>query len=136
MKIKANAMGFQKPFTVKPSVKKYKLANKMLIKVFKMQALFTKADAIKPSDDRYVDTIAELLESEDQFMDDGLKFLHDIFRLNDKQMEMVESNLTDSSSLADYISYVIQRVKGASDQQIEAGEKHTRQERKNQDPKK
>lgn len=136
MKIKANAMGFQKPLTVKPSVKKYKLANKMLIKVLKMQALFTKADAIKPSDDRYVDTITELLESEDQFMDEGMKFLHDIFRLNDKQMEMVEGNLTDSNSLADYISYVIQRVKGASDQQIEADEKRTRQERKNQDPKK
>ncbi|WP_295745422.1 phage tail tube assembly chaperone [uncultured Limosilactobacillus sp.] len=136
MKIKANAMGFQKPFTVKPSVKKYKLANKMLIKVLKMQALFTKADAIKPSDDHYVDAITDILESEDQFMDDGMKFLQETFRLNDKQMEVVESHLTDSNSLADYISYVIQRVKGASDQQIEADEKRTRQERKNQDPKK
>ena len=46
MKLKAEAIGFEKPITVKPSVKNYQRANKMLIQILQMQALATKADAL------------------------------------------------------------------------------------------
>lgn len=135
MKIKANAMGFSKPLNVKPSIKNYKRTNKMLIKTLKMQTLITKIQALDPSDEKYVKTTIEMLEAEDTYMDDGFKFLQETFRLNPQQMKTAEEYLTNSNQLAEYISYVIQRIKGASDQQIEADNKRTRQERK-ENPKK
>ena len=135
MKFKANAMGFSKPLNVKPSIKNYKRTNKMLIKTLKMKTLITKIQALDPSDDKYVQTTIDMFEAEDAYMDDGFKFLQDTFRLNPQQMKTAEEHLTNSNQLAEYISYVIQRIKGASDQQIEADNKRTRQERK-ENPKK
>lgn len=136
VEVKAEAIGFDKPFMVEPSVKNYKKSNKILIEMLQMQALANRSSAVKVTDPNYADAAIKALEAEDHFMDSGVQYLKEILKLTTKQVHQVEDNLSDGTALADYASYVIQRVKGISDEEIETGAKRARQERANQDPKK
>lgn len=136
VEVKAEAIGFDKPFMVEPSVKNYKKSNKILIEMLQMQALANRSGTVKVTDPNYADAAIKALEAEDHFMDSGVQYLKEILKLTTKQVHQVEDNLSDGTALADYASYVIQRVKGISDEEIETGAERARQERANQDPKK
>lgn len=135
MKINAKQIGFNKPFNIKPSVKNYTKANEMLIKVLKLSANQTRDATLQPDNPKYADFILKTVEQEQSVISDGLQFLQEIFKLNDKQVEHVEESIPGINEFANYLSYVIQRIKGMSDGQIKT-ETEKERKRQNQDPKK
>ena len=136
MKINAHKIGLNRYFVVKPTVKVYTNANKMLIKALKVQQTATRLDGIDPDDIKYTDMLIESLDTEDTFVADGLEYLRTLFNLNKKQMEIVENAVPDSLSLASYVVYVIQRIKGQSDTQIEAAQRNATKEQRGESLKK
>lgn len=135
MKINAKQIGFNKPFNVKPSVKNYTKANEMLIKVLKLSANQTRNTTLNPTNPKYADYLLKTIEQEQSVISDGLQFLQEIFKLNDKQVEHVEESIPGINEFANYLSYVIQRIKGMSDEQIKLENEKDRK-KQNQDPKK
>lgn len=135
MKINAKQIGFNKPFNVKPSVKNYTKANKMLIKLLKLSANQTRDSTLKPDNPKYADFILKTVEQEQSVINDGLQFLQETFKLSDKQLEHVEESIPGIDEFANYLSYVIQRIKGMSDSQIKLENEKDRKSQ-NQDPKK
>ncbi len=136
MKINAKQIGFNRPFNLKPSVKIYEKANVMLIQTLKMQAAITKMQSLDPTNNRYADVLIDMLDKENTYIDSGLDFLKDILKLSPKQLEVVQDHIASAAALADYISYVIQRIKGYSENQIDLENKKAKEAQANQDPKK
>lgn len=136
MKINAKQIGFNRPFNLKPSVKIYEKANVMLIQTLKMQAAITKMQSLDPTNNRYADVLIDMLDKENTYIDSGLDFLKDILKLSPKQLEVVQDHIASAPALADYISYVIQRIKGYSENQIDLENKKAKEAQANQDPKK
>ena len=136
MKINAKQIGFNRPFNLKPSVKIYEKANVMLIQTLKMQAAITKMQSLDPTNNRYADVLIDMLDKENTYIDSGLDFLKDILKLSPKQLEVVQDHIASAAALADYISYVIQRIKGYSENQIDLENKKAKETQANQDPKK
>lgn len=106
MYINGKKVGFNKGFNIKPTVKTYTKANKMLIEVLKMSASANRLNAV------------------------------DLFKLNAKQVEHLEESIPDSNVLANYLSYVIRRIKGQSDEEIALEDKTASVTQKESDPKK
>lgn len=134
MKINAKQIGFNKPFNVKPSVKNYTRANGMLIRVLKLSANQTRNTTLNPTNPKYADYLLKTIEQEQSVINDGLQFLQEVFKLNDKQVEHVEESIPGINEFANYLSYVIQRIKGMSDEQINLENEKDRK-KQNQDPK-
>lgn len=135
MHINGKQVGFNKGFNIKPTVKIYTKANKMLVEVLKMSAAANRLDVIEPDDPNYTQFVIESIENEDRLLEDGIKFLTDLFKLNAKQVERLEESIPDSNTLANYLSYVIRRIKGQSDKQIELDDKKEAASQKEKDPK-
>lgn len=135
MKINAKQIGFNKPFNVKSSVKNYTRTNGMLIKILKLSANQTRNITLNPTNPKYADYLLKTIEQEQSVISDGLQFLQEVFKLNDKQVEHVEESIPGINEFANYLSYVIQRVKGMSDEQIKLENEKDRK-KQNQDPKK
>ena len=135
MHINGKQVGFNKGFNIKPTVKIYTMANKMLVEVLKMSAAANRLDAIEADDPNYTQFVIESIENEDKLLEDGIKFLTNLFKLNAKQVERLEESIPDSNTLANYLSYVIRRIKGQSDKQIELDDKKKAASQKEKDPK-
>lgn len=135
MHINGKQVGFNKGFNIKPTVKTYTKANKMLVEVLKMSAAVNRLDAIKPDNPNYTKFVIESIESEDKTIEDGIKFLTELFKLNEKQVEHLEESISDANALGNYLSYVIRRIKGQSDKQIELDDKKEAASQKVKDPK-
>ena len=135
MHINGKQVGFNKGFNIKPTVKTYTKANKMLVEVLKMSAAVNRLDAIKPDDPNYTKFVIESIESEDKIIEDGIKFLTELFKLNEKQVEHLEESISDANALGNYLSYVIRRIKGQSDKQIALDNKKEAASQKAKDPK-
>ena len=136
MHINGNKVGFNKGFNIKPTVKTYTKANKMLIEVLEMSASANRLNAVDVDDPHYTEFIIKSIEDEDKLMEDGIKFLVDLFKLNEKQVEHLEESIPDSNVLANYLSYVIRRIKGQSDEEIALEDKKESLAQKESDPKK
>lgn len=135
MHINGKQVGFNKGFNIKPTVKIYTKANKMLVEVLKMSAAVNRLDAIKPDNPNYTKFVIESIESEDKIVEDGIKFLTELFKLNEKQVEHLEESISDANALGNYLSYVIRRIKGQSDKQIALDDKKEAASQKAKDPK-
>lgn len=135
MHINGKQVGFNKGFNIKPTVKIYTNANKMLVEVLKMSAAVNRLDAIKPDNPNYTKFVIESIESEDKIIEDGIKFLTELFKLNEKQVEHLEESISDANALGNYLSYVIRRIKGQSDKQIALDDKKEAASQKAKDPK-
>lgn len=136
MKINAEKIGFSKPFDVKPSVKLELKSDRMTVKALKLQALQVKANDIDPTSDDYADTVIKVYEEKDQMVGVIEKFLKDVFKLSDKQIEHVEETVSSSDQLNDYVLYVVQRLRGMSDKQIELANEKQAKTDEEADPKK
>lgn len=136
MHINGKQIGFNKGFNIKPTVKTYTKANKMLVEVLKMSAAANRLDAIEADNPNYTKFVIESIENEDKLLEDGIKFLSDVFKLNEKQIEHLEESVPDTTVLANYLSYVIRRIKGQSDEQIKLDDKKEVASQKEKDPKK
>ena len=135
MHINGKQVGFNKGFNIKPTVNIYTNANKMLVEVLKMSAAVNRLDAIKPDNPNYTKFVIESIESEDKIIEDGIKFLTELFKLNEKQVEHLEESISDANALGNYLSYVIRRIKGQSDKQIALDDKKEAASQKAKDPK-
>ena len=101
-----------------------------------MSASANRLNAVDVDDPHYTEFVIESVENEDKLMEDGIKFLVDIFKLNEKQVEHLEESIPDSNVLANYLSYVIRRIKGQSDEEIALEDKKASATQKESDPKK
>ena len=136
MHINGKKVGFNKGFNIKPTVKTYTKANKMLIEVLQMSASAVRLNVVDVDDPHYTEFVIKSVEDEDKLMEDGIKFLVDLFKLNEKQVEHLEESIPDSNVLANYLSYVIRRIKGQSDEEIALEDKKASATQKESDPKK
>lgn len=136
MNINGKKVGFNKGFNIKPTVKTYTKANKMLIEVLEMSASAKRVDAVDVDNPNHTEFIIKSVEDENKLIEDGIKFLVDLFKLNGKQVEHLEESIPDSNVLANYLSYVIRRIKGQSDEEIALDDKKESLTQKESDPKK
>ncbi|MFT8867919.1 phage tail tube assembly chaperone [Liquorilactobacillus nagelii] len=124
MKIKANAIGIDDPINVKGSVANQDKADEMLIKLLQISvnADKQKIDDSKLNEKQKTQKAIEALQEERSFTKDAFLFLKNILKLTDEQVEAAKEEV-DFDGLGSYLNYVIGRLKGQSDEDLELAKK-------------
>ncbi|EJF00346.1 phage tail tube assembly chaperone [Liquorilactobacillus mali] len=128
VKIKGNGLGFKKIFEVKGSVNNQDRADEMLIKLLELSVDNDK-DVEQLSEKEQLKFSIENLKKERLFKKDAFLFLQKTLKLTDKQVEEAGENV-DFSELGEFLSYVIGRIKGRTEEQIELDKQETEKDPK------
>lgn len=128
VKIKGNGLGFKKTFEVKGSVNNQDRADEMLIKLLELSVDNDK-DVEQLSEKEQLKSSIENLKKERLFKKDAFLFLQQTLKLTDKQVEEAGENV-DFSELGEFLSYVIGRIKGRTEEQIELDKQETEKDPK------
>lgn len=102
-KLNTKPLGLKKPITVPATVKNTCLASQIMIKSLEFE------DQTPDSDD-----MVATLKLEQELLDEQVKFLRTVLKLSEEQMDKVLDHI-DFKDLANYTSYVCQRIKGMSE---------------------
>lgn len=159
IKIKATQIGIKKPIEIKPSVdlqiESSKIGRMMVqanVDSLRQQVEEERLKETEDSENESESTKTELEKMEDQLLElekqqkeldkekeiveSSFNFLKNVLGLTDEQVKSAHRNLADYTQLMEYVSYVVARIKGSSDKQIEALAKKEEIIQKEKDPKK
>jgi hypothetical protein len=146
MKINTKAIGIKGPIEIKSTVGLKEDANNILISLIEMSIAeekiepeidyesLTDEEKEKYDRDQSKKTI-EGIKKELSTLDKLLNFIQSALKLSTAQIKKVKYEI-DESELSEYVYYLVQRINGTSEVEIELAQKIEAEKQKEQDPKK
>ncbi|WP_281829377.1 phage tail tube assembly chaperone [Lactobacillus amylolyticus] len=124
LKIRANELGIKTPISIKGSVKATDMADEMLIKLLEFGTEAQKTDFSNIDDDiEGAEKVVALKKKQREFRKEAFDFLQRVLKLTDKQADDAQENIESDEALTQYLNYVIARLNGRTDRQIELDNK-------------
>lgn len=146
MKINTKAIGIKGPIEIKSTVGLKEDANNILISLIEMSIAeekiepeidyesLTDEEKEKYDRDQSKKTI-EGIKKELSTLDKLLEFIQSALKLSTAQIKKVKYEI-DESELSEYVYYLVRRINGTSEAEIELAQKIEAEKQKEQDPKK
>lgn len=146
IKINTKAIGIKGPIEVKPTVGLKEEANNIMISLIEMSMAEVKIEpkvdyeSLTAEEKEQYDreemkkTIANIKKEQSTF-NGLLNFIQSTLKLSASQIKKVKYEISESE-LGEYINYLVQRINGNSDADIDLAQKIEVEKQKEQDPKK
>jgi hypothetical protein len=146
IKINTKVIGIKGPIEVKPTVGLKEEANNIMISLIEMSMVEEKIEpevdyeSLTAEEKEQYDreemkkTIANIKKEQSTF-NGLLDFIQSTLKLSASQIKKVKYEISESE-LGEYINYLVQRINGKSDADIELAQKIEVEKQKEQDPKK
>lgn len=146
IKINTKAIGIKGPIEVKPTVGLKEEANNIMISLIEMSMAEVKIEpkvdyeSLTAEEKEQYDreemkkTIADIKKEQSTF-NGLLDFIQSTLKLSASQIKKVKYEISESE-LGEYINYLVQRINGKSDADIDLAQKIEVEKQKEQDPKK
>lgn len=144
IKISAKKIGIDKPIEIKPTVGLKQESNNIMIKILESSTEESQPqinrDSLTDEEKEELDK-AELkkainyAKSAQKTLEDTVNFVKNTLKLTEKQTEKLKYSI-DENELGEYVFYLVQRINGASEEEIALNGKIDAQKQANEDPKK
>lgn len=121
VKINLSDLGLKrKSVEIKASLKNQKLANKITISMLKSNI---ESEKMNLSDDldnvEWMKRMVSQSETDIEITEQVLGFVKDVLKLSDKEVETIEEEVS-ATELINFAYYVIQRLRGLSEEEVKA----------------